>query len=193
MDGVNGLKTSFTLGFIRFPRDLEVTRCNNLRNKIEREMQRVKVRDKVMTWIMLFCSDCGYYPHFVDTIRIFLISTFRGYYPHFVDIYAFCGYYPHLVDIICISHITSYLACNVRFIFQIHSSSVRNWCITSITVCNLICFSVPSSFRIVCFVIKYKFNHNPIRICVSPFITSIKASFSFPLNFTICVLYWCVV
>ena len=50
----------------------------------------------------------GYSPNFLE------ISTFRGYYPHFVDISAFHGYYLHLVDIICIEHITSYLARDVR-------------------------------------------------------------------------------
>ena len=147
---------------------------------------------------------CGYYPHFVE------ISTFCGYYPHFLDISAFRGYYPHFLDIPCIVHITSYLARNVRHvlhslvlvmdfiyighitsylahnvctIFYIYSSSVSDWCITYFTVCNLICFSVPSDFRLVFFVSEYKINPNLIWIYMPPFITSIKASSSFPLNF----------
>ena len=40
-------------------------------------MKLVNVCDKVMTYITLFCSDRGYYPHFVDI----------------VDLSAFCGYY----------------------------------------------------------------------------------------------------
>ena len=36
-------------------------------------MEQVEVPDKVMTYITLFCSGHGYYPHFVE-------------YPHFVDI-----------------------------------------------------------------------------------------------------------
>ena len=59
-------------------------------------MQLVKVCDKVMTYITLFRSDRGYYPHFVDLHVPWILSAFRGYYPHFVDIvdiYAFRGYY----------------------------------------------------------------------------------------------------
>ena len=48
-----------------------------------------------------------------------------------------------IVDIICIGHIASYLSCNVRPIFHIYSYSVSDWCITSFTVCILICFSIP--------------------------------------------------
>ena len=91
-------------------------------------VQQVKVRDKVMTKITLSCSDRGYYLHFVDITRILWISTFRGYYPHLGYISAFSEYYPHFVDIICIGHITSYLARNVRRIFRIHASSVSDWC-----------------------------------------------------------------
>ena len=113
------------------------------------------------------------YPRSVDIICISWI------YPHFVDISALCGYYPHFVDIICMGHITSYLDCNVfhglqsfilvvdiiyighitinlahnvRPIFHVYSFSESDWCINSFSVCNLICFSVPSSFRFVSFV-----------------------------------------
>ena len=48
-------------------------------------MQRLKVPDKVMTYIMLSSSDCGYYFHLVDIIRISFVSAFCGYYLHFVD------------------------------------------------------------------------------------------------------------
>ena len=77
-------------------------------------MQRVKVRDKVMTLIALFRSDCGYYLHFVDINVPWILS-------------AFCGYDPHLVDIICSGHITSYLDQNVCPIFHIQLSSVSDW------------------------------------------------------------------
>ena len=72
--------------------------------------------------------------------------------------------YPHLINNICIGHIISYLARNVRTIFQIYSSSVSDWCITYFPVCNLIYFSVPSSFQLVHFVSDYKLNPNPIWI-----------------------------
>ena len=82
--------------------------------------------DNVMNYIALFCSDHGYYLHFVDIIRILWISTFHGYYPHFVDISTFCGYYLHFVDIVCIGHITSHLARNFNPIFQMYSSSASD-------------------------------------------------------------------
>ena len=102
----------------------------------------------------LFCSGCGYYPHFVD------ISAFCEYYLHFADIIRIghstsylarnvshvfhslvlvvdiicIGHILHSVvlvmDIVCIGRITSYLACNVCPIFHIYSSSVSDWCIT---------------------------------------------------------------
>ena len=157
-------------------------------------MQGVKVPDKVMTYIMLFCSDRGYYPHFVDLHVPWILSAFCGYYPHFVDIIHILWIswiYPHFFNIISIGHITSYLACNglpvlpvipvfrsfflivdiicigtimsylarnVHPIFHIYSSSVNAWCVTSFTVCNLIYFSFPSSFRLVQFVSEYKLN-----------------------------------
>ena len=99
------------------------------------------------------------------------ISSFRGnihvsgYYPHIVDISKFRGYYPYFMDTIGISHITSYLECNVchllysfvlavdiifghitgylaRYIQPISHYSFRlnDWCITYFPVCNLICF-----------------------------------------------------
>ena len=85
-------------------------------------MQQLKVYDKYMTYITLFRSDHGYYPHFVDIIRALLISTFRGYYMHFigiVDISAFRGYYLYC-------HITNYLSRNVCPIFHIYSFSVSD-------------------------------------------------------------------
>ena len=65
-------------------------------------MQRVKVPDKVMNYIMLCCSSCKYYPHFVE-------------YPHFVDIICILWIYFHFVDIIRIGHIASYLARNIQY------------------------------------------------------------------------------
>ena len=56
-------------------------------------VKRVKVPDKAMNYIMLLCSDCGYYPHFVDMICILLIFRSCGYYLHFVDLSSFHGYY----------------------------------------------------------------------------------------------------
>ena len=101
-----------------------------------------------------------------------------------------------IVDIICIDPITGYLSCNVRNIFHIYSSSVNAWCITSFPVCNLIYFSVTSSFRLVSFVSEYKLNPNSIWVYVPPFFTSIKASLYLPLNFIfvcfIAFLYTCV-
>ena len=93
-------------------------------------MQRVKVPDKVMTYITLFSSGCGYYPYFVNIIRILWISTFRGYYSYFVDIIRILWIswiYPHFVDNIFIGRINSYLAHNDHPIFHIYSSSVSDW------------------------------------------------------------------
>ena len=45
-----------------------------------------------MTYIALFSSGRGYYPHFVE------ISTFHGYYLHFMDISVFRLWYPRFVE-----------------------------------------------------------------------------------------------
>ena len=114
-------------------------------------MQRVRVRDKVITWITLFHSDRGYDLNFMNIISIQWISTLHRYYPHFVHIIHITWIswiFPHFVDIICIGHITSYLACNIHPKFHIYSSSERGWCIIYFTVCNLICFSVPNFFAL---------------------------------------------
>ena len=84
------------------------------------------------------------------------------------------------VDIVCIDRVTSYLARNVCHILHIYSSSVDYWCIISFFFFNIICFSVHCSFSFVHFLSQYELNPNPIRIYVPPFITSIKASFYFP-------------
>ena len=125
------------------------------------------------------------YPHFVE------ISTFLIYYPHFVKISTPHGYYPHFLDIIYIDHITSYLARNVRPIFHICSFSESDWCITSFPVCNLSFFSVPLPFALFVFVSEYKLDPKTIQIYVPYYPTSTKASFSFPLNIPIFMLYWC--
>ena len=52
----------------------------------------------------------------------------------------FGGYYPKFVHIICIGHITSYLARNVRPILHIYSSSVSDWCNTTYIIW---CISLP--------------------------------------------------
>ena len=125
----------------------------------------------------------GYYPHFVE------ISMFRRYYSHFVEISTSRGYYPHFVDIIYIDHNMSYLAHNVRPIFHIYSFSETDWYITYFSVCHLDSVSCSSSFCLVHFVSEYKLNTNTIQIYVPSFSTSIKASFSSPLNIPVFMLY----
>ena len=44
--------------------------------------QLVKVPDKLMTYITLFCFDRGYYPHFVDIYVPWVLSAFCGYRGH---------------------------------------------------------------------------------------------------------------
>ena len=83
------------------------------------------------------------------------------------------------VDIVCVDRVTSYLARNVCHILHIYSSSVDYWCIISFFFFNIICFSVHCSFSFVHFLSQYELNPNPIRIYVPPFITSIKTSFIF--------------
>ena len=73
------------------------------------------------------------------------------------------------MDIVFIDPITSYLACNVRPIFHIYSSSLDAWRINYFPVCNLIYFSVPSSFSLVRFVSEYELSPNSIRIYVPRF------------------------
>ena len=70
------------------------------------DMQLVEVWSKSITYITLFHSDRGCYPHFVEISTFhgyytyfWDISTFRGNYTHFVDISVFRGYYPHLAKI----------------------------------------------------------------------------------------------
>ena len=160
-----------------------------------------------MTQIRLFRFGCGYYPHLwkyprsVETIRISQI------YPYFVGIIRIGHNMSYLaqnvshvlqsfilvVDIIYISHTTIYLARNDCPIFYIYSSSESDWCIPSFPVCNLIYFSVPSSFYLVSLVSEYKLSPNHIQIYVHTFITSIEASFYFSHDFPICALYLCVV
>ena len=65
-----------------------------------------------------------------------------------MDIIRISWICPNFVDIIFIGHVMRYLSRNVRPIFRIYSSSVSDWCITSFSVCDLICFSVPSSFHL---------------------------------------------
>ena len=90
-----------------------------------------------------------------------------------------------VVDIICIDTITSYLACNVGPIFLIYSSSLNSWCITYFPVFNLIFFSVPYSFCLVCFFGEYKLNPSSIRVHLPRFYFN-KARFSFQINFLFC-------
>ena len=92
-----------------------------------------------MTQITLFCSGLGYYPHFVNIIRIghiirHLARNFRHVLQSFVlvvDIICI-GHIIHsfvlVVDIICIGHITSYLDRNTCPILHIYSSIVNAWC-----------------------------------------------------------------
>ena len=79
-----------------------------------------------MSYITLFHSSCGYYPHFweypslVDIIRVSLIYPHSvdiirilWKYPRSVDIIRILWIYPNFVDTTRIFHITSYLARNV--------------------------------------------------------------------------------
>ena len=75
-----------------------------------------------MTYITLFFSDCGYYPHFVDLQVLRILSTFSGY----IRILWISWIYLRFVDIICIDRIASYLGLNVHPIFHSYSSSVSD-------------------------------------------------------------------
>ena len=119
---------------------------------------------------------CGYYPNFMDMIRIFHITSYLARNVRHV-IHSFVL----VVNIIYIGHITSYLARNVCPILHIYSSSESYWCINYFPVCNLIFFSVPSSFHLVCFVREYKLNPNPIQIYVPYFYHFNKSQFIFCL------------
>ena len=88
-----------------------------------------------------------------------------------------------VVHIIFIGRITVYLACNFSSIFHIFSFTVNDWCINSFLVCNLIFFSVPSSFCLFHFVSEYTLNRNCIRIYVTSFLTQTIYNFPSPLNF----------
>ena len=61
---------------------------------------------------------------------------------------------------------------------------------SSFSVCNLICFSAPYSFRLLCFVSDYEQNHSPIRIYVVSFLTLTRASFCFPLFWNYSWFIW---
>ena len=65
----------------------------------------------------------GYYPHFVDNIRI-------GHILRYLDIHACHGLSSFVLDmdIIYIGHIVSYLTFNVCPIFPVYLSSERDWC-----------------------------------------------------------------
>ena len=97
------------------------------------------------------------------------------------------------MEIICIGRITSYLTHNVRLKFQIYSSSVSDWCITSFPVCNLIYYYVPYSFQLVRFMSEYKLNPNPLWIYVPPFITQVRDGFYFPLISNLRVVLACCI
>ena len=58
--------------------------------------QRVKVPYKVMTYIALFFSDGGYYPHFVDLHIPWILSAFCGYIYILWILSAFCGYHEYI-------------------------------------------------------------------------------------------------
>ena len=127
-----------------------------------------------------------------DIICIFYISTFCGHFPHFVDISLFCGYYLYIMDIVDLSASCRYyfywshykLLISICLQYLSHLLILCKWLVLQLLpVCNLIYISVTSSFCIVCFVSECKINPNPIRIYVPLFITLIKYSFYFLLNF----------
>ena len=97
------------------------------------------------------------------------------------------------MDIVCIGPITSYLACSVRPIFHIYSYSVNSWCITSFNICNLICFSVPSSFLLVCVLSEYKLNPNSIGIYTPHFLLQQKMVIIYRLIFYLRVVLLCFI
>ena len=120
------------------------------------DIQRVKVRDKVMSYINLFHSGRGYYhgniriswkyPRSVDIIRILSIYLYSvdiirilWIYLRSVDIIHISKIYPNLVDIIGIGQITNYLACNV--FHDLHSFvlvvDITFGHITSYLACNV--------------------------------------------------------
>ena len=116
---------------------------------------------------------------------LWILSTFYGC----IRILWILWIHSHFVDIICIDHITSYLAHNIRPIFHIYSSSVSDWCIPSLPVCDFICFSVASFVSLVCFVSDYKLNTNPIWIYVPSFYHINQSFFisRFPPRFACCI------
>ena len=115
------------------------------------------LRKRYFVIIANICSDCWYYlswPHYkLNVLPVLLV------FHSFIII----------VDIIFIDPITRYLDYNVIPIFHIYLYCANDWCITYFPVCNLIYFSVTSSFRLVWFVSNYKLNPNSIRIYVPPF------------------------
>ena len=125
-------------------------------------MQQVKVRDKVISYIMIL-----WYHYFVLILNVIYIGHITSY--------LACNVIPVLrnsiqvLGSIFIGHITSYLACNVCPIIHIYSSSVNDWCITYFLVYNLIFFHVSSSFCLGHVVSKYKLNPNSIRVYAPPF------------------------
>ena len=134
-------------------------------------------------------TKCRQYPWNVDISAILRNIHIRRYYLHFVNTIGVGHIMIYLARNVChvlhsfvlfvdtiLGHITSYLACNFHFIPHIYPSSESECCSTSFPMFNLICFSVPSTFRPIIFESDYKLNLNPICIYAPPFITSIKAS-----------------
>ena len=68
---------------------------------------------------------CGYYPNFVDIIRIGHITRYLSY-----NVSHYLYSFVIVVDVIYIDPITNYLAHNVRPIFHIYSFSESDWFIT---------------------------------------------------------------
>ena len=132
-------------------------------------IQWVKVRDKVMSYITLFHSGHGYYgiisayrghihiPWILSVFHVninvlwiisvfcgyictlWILSAFRGYIHVPWILSAFRGYYPHFVNTISISHITSYLACNVCHVLHIFVlvADIIFGRVTSYLACNV--------------------------------------------------------
>ena len=65
----------------------------------------------------------GYYPHFVDIIRIDHITSYLAR-----NVHHGLSSFVLFVDIIYIGHTARYLDNNFRHIFHIYSSSESDWC-----------------------------------------------------------------
>ena len=150
-------------------------------------MQQVKVTDDLITYIKILRQR-----YLIIVVNMIWIGHITSYLAH--NVHHIIHSFVLVVDIICIGIVMSYLYHNIariHTILLIFSSSVNDWCIISFPICNLICFSIPSSFLFFRFASEYDLNPNPIRIYVTPFITSTKANFDFLIFWN--YFWFCVV